>query len=96
MITPSWQGGRIGAMCWAVLVALSTRTVPPGVRKILLLDYEASVCYALDDAGPLPGWQMVQSDSSQSCSPGKPITFLDTPISGGSSASSHRGRGRGR
>ena len=35
--------------------------VPPGVRKILLLDYEAKVCYALDDAGPLPGWQALKA-----------------------------------
>ena len=36
MITPSWQGGRIRAMCLAVSEAVSIRTVPPEARKKML------------------------------------------------------------
>ena len=33
MITPSWQGGRMGAICLATCEARSIRTVPPGGEK---------------------------------------------------------------
>ena len=36
MRTPSWHGGRIGAMCLAVSLPVMTRTVPPLARKKML------------------------------------------------------------
>ena len=35
--------------------------IAPGTRKIIFLDYEEKFCFALDDAGPEPGWDQLQA-----------------------------------